>query len=318
MTLRFYPCLAVAVLLSGWAAPAHAELPDGVAAMIEAARATGDPQKVATALELARSAYPEEAEAIAVIEAEWAAAKAERDALAAAETEASIRSAGALALWSGDGELGGFLSSGNSDTAGVAASIALLRQGIDWTHRLRARVDYQRQNGVTSTESYVFAYEPRWQFDPDMFVYGLAQYERDRVQGLAGRYSVSGGLGYNLVQSADVSLSLKAGPAFRVTEFADGRSESRIGGLVGLDFDWRILDRLTLTQDTNALAETGGQAVVVFDSANTTLNLVTGLDFAVNDRLRTRLSYQVDYDSNPPAGAVSTDTLTRATIIYGF
>ncbi|WP_454599269.1 DUF481 domain-containing protein [Qipengyuania sp. SM2507] len=318
MTLHARSSLVAAALLASWAVPAHAELPEGVRAMIEAARASGDAAKVATALELARTAYPAEAEAIAAIEAEWTAAKAERDALAAAQKEETLRSAGALDLWSGEGELGGFMSSGNSDTAGLAASLSLLRQGIDWTHRVRARVDYQRQNGVTSRENFVFAYEPRWQFDEDMFVYGLAQYERDRVQGFTGRYAVSGGLGYNLLQSADVSLSLKAGPAFRITEYVDGRSESRLGGLVGLDFDWRIIDRLTLTQDANALAETGGQAVVVFDSANTTLNLVTGLDFAVTPRLRTRLSYQVDYDSNPPAGSVTTDTLTRATIIYGF
>lgn len=286
--------------------------------MIDAARATGDAAKVATALELARSAYPEEAESIAAIEAEWSAARAERDALAAAQHEETIRTAGVFDLWSGEGELGGFQSSGNSETAGLTASLSLIREGIDWTHRVRARADYQRQNGVTSRENFLFAYEPRWQFGEDVFAYGLAQFERDRVQGYTGRYAISGGLGYNVVDSDDFSLSVKAGPAFRVTQSTDGSRESRIAGLVGVDFDWRILERLTLTQDVNALAETGGQAVAVFDAAGTTLNLITGLDFRVTDSLRARLSYQVDYDSNPPVGNVTTDTLTRATIIYGF
>jgi putative salt-induced outer membrane protein len=57
---------------------------------------------------------------------------------------------------------------------------------------------------------------------------------------------------------------------------------------------------------------------VIFDSANTTVNLVTGLDFRVSNRLRSRLSYKIEYNSNPPAGSVGTDTLTRATLIYGF
>jgi putative salt-induced outer membrane protein len=30
------------------------------------------------------------------------------------------------------------------------------------------------------------------------------------------------------------------------------------------------------------------------------------------------VSYTVDYNSNPPVGAVSTDTLTRFTLVYGF
>ncbi|MBU0669452.1 MAG: DUF481 domain-containing protein [Alphaproteobacteria bacterium] len=318
MILHARPSLVAAALLSSWAMPAQAELPEGVRAMIEAARATGDPAKVATALELARSAYPGEAEAIAAIATEWAAAKAERDKLVAAQHEEAIRSSGLLELWSGEGELGGFQSSGNSDTAGLTASLSLIREGIDWTHRVRARADYQSQNGVTSRENFLFAYEPRWQFGEDVFAYGLAQFERDRVQGVTGRYAISGGLGYNIADSEDFSLSVKAGPAFRITESTDGSRESRIAGLVGVDFDWRMLERLTLTQDVNALAETGGQAVAVFDAAGTTLNLITGLDFRVTDSLRTRLSYQVDYDSSPPVGNVTTDTLTRATIIYGF
>jgi putative salt-induced outer membrane protein len=309
---------AVFALFAIWAAPAQAELPEGVRAMIDAARATGDAAKVTTALELARSAYPDEAEGIAAIEAEWAAAKAERDALAAAQHEETIRTAGLFDLWSGEGELGGFQSSGNSDTAGLTASLSLIRQGVDWTHRVRARADYQSQNGVTSRENLLFAYEPRWQFGEDVFAYGLAQFERDRVQGYTGRYAISGGLGYNIADNEDLSLSIKAGPAFRITQSTDGSRESRIAGLVGVDFDWRILERLALTQDVNALAEAGGQGVVVFDAAGTTLNLITGLDFRVTDSLRTRLSYQVDYDSSPPVGNVTTDTLTRATIIYGF
>ncbi|HBM06364.1 MAG TPA: DUF481 domain-containing protein, partial [Erythrobacter sp.] len=104
----------------------------------------------------------------------------------------------------------------------------------------------------------------------------------------------------------------KAGPAYRVTDFTDGTSADRLAGLVGLDFDWQMLDRLKLTQDVEALAETGGEATLIFDGANTTINLVTGLDFRVSNRLRSRLSYKVEYDSNPPAGSEGTDTLTRA------
>lgn len=103
-----------------------------------------------------------------------------------------------------------------------------------------------------------------------------------------------------------------------MTEFTDGSSVNGFAGLAGLDFDWQIFDRLKLTQDVEAVAETGGAATVIVDSANTTINLTTGLDFRVTDRLRSRISYQLEYDSNPAAGAVSTDTHTRASLVYGF
>lgn len=297
---------------------AMAELPDGARAMIVAAIASGNKDKVAVALELARSAYPEEKAAIDAISADWNAVLAAREAEAKERKEREIRTAGLLDNWTGEGELGGLQSSGNSETVGATAALKLKREGIDWTHSLRARFDFQRQNGVTSREKYFAAYEPRWQFEDDLFAYGLLQFERDKIQGIDGRYSASGGIGYKVLQQEKVSLAVKAGPAYRVTEYFDGNTERRVGGLAGLDFDWRIYDRLTLTQDTNAVTETGGEAVAFVGKSNTTLNLITGLDFKVSNKLRARLSYQIDYDSNPPADKVNTNTLTRASIVQGF
>lgn len=311
--LPFLPLTALLI-----AAPVHAELPHGARAMIEAAIATGDEAKVATVLDLARATWPDDLAEIDGLAQRWDAQLAAREAAEAEAKQEAIRTAGLFDRWSGEGELGAFQSSGNTDSVGVAAALKLERKGIDWSHLIRLRADFQRQNGATSREQFLAAYEPRWQFADDLFAYGLVQYERDRIQGFSGRYSVSGGLGYKLVSTDDLQFSVKAGPAYRVTEFVDGTSASRLAGLVGLDFDWQIIDRLKLTQDVNALAETGGEATIIFDSSNTSLNLVTGLDFQVSDRLRSRLSYQIEYDSNPPAGSVSTDTLTRATIIYGF
>lgn len=306
------------LLLAAAAVPAQAELPEGARAMIDAALATGDKTKVATVLDLARKTWPDDAAEIDAVASAFATTLAARQADAEKKREQTIRNAGLFDLWKGEGELGGFQSSGNSNTVGVTAGLKLKREGIDWSHRLRARFDYQRQNGVTSREQLFLAYEPRWQFDENVFAYGLAQYERDQIQGVDARYAISGGLGYQVLDRDGLSLSLKAGPAYRVTDYTDGRKDSRIAALAGLDFDWKMFERLTLTQDASAVAETGGEAVVLIDGANTSINLVTGLNFVVSDHLRARMSYQLDYDSNPPAGKVSTDTLTRATLIYGF
>ena len=82
--------------------------------------------------------------------------------------------------------------------------------------------------------------------------------------------------------------------------------------------DWDITDRLKLTQDTNAVAETGGSAIAIIDSRNTSVDLTTGLNAKINSSLSARLSYAIEYNSNPPPGAVQTDTLSRMTLIYDF
>lgn len=315
--MRFVSLILFA-LLGCTATAAQAELPEGARAMIDAAIASGDEKKVATVIGLARSTWPEERSTIDAINDQWKITLAARRAAEAEAERTALINADMFDRWTGEGELGAFQSSGNTESVGVAAALRLDREGIDWTHSIRLRADYQRQNGSTSREQFAASYEPRWQFDENIFAYGLAQYERDRIQGFSSRYSVSGGLGYRILDNPKLKLSLKAGPAYRVTDFTDGTSADRLAGLVGIDFDWQMLDRLKLTQDVEALAETGGEATLIFDGANTTINLVTGLDFRVSNRLRSRLSYKVEYDSNPPAGSKGTDTLTRATLIYGF
>ena len=229
-----------------------------------------------------------------------------------------LRTAGIFENWKGRGQIGAFQSSGNSDNVGVTLSLAVTRRGIDWEHRLRATGDYQRSNGRTSREQFLAAWEPRFQIDEDLFAYSLAQYERDRFQGFTSRYSVSGGLGYKLLEGSAAQLAVKAGPAWRYVDFVDGRTDSSLGGLAGVDFDWKIAKALTLTQDANVVADTGGEATVIVDSTSTSILATTGLEAKLSDRLTTRLSYTVDYNSNPPPRSVSTDTLSRFTLVYDF
>ncbi len=308
----------ITALLLGAATPAAAELPEPVRAMIEAARASGDPATFDAVVAVARQTNPEDAGEIDTIVAEVSAERAAAAQKVAEAKEEALRSAGLFDKWSGKGEIGGFTSSGNSDNTGVTAALALTREGLDWSHKLRGRADYQRSAGTTTREQFFAAYEPRYQINGDLFAYGLAQYERDRFQGFSARYAVSGGLGYKVVKSPSLDLSVKAGPAYRITEFVAGGSDQSLAALVGLDFDWRLADFLTLTQDANVVAEAGGEAVAIIGGSSTSLTLVTGLNAKVSDRITTRLAYTLEYDSDPPAGAVQTDTLTRFTLIYGF
>lgn len=214
--------------------------------------------------------------------------------------------------------MGAFQSSGNTDAVGLTAQLQLKRQGIDWEHNLRAAADYRRSNGRTDREQFSAAYEPRYTVNAGPFAYALAQLERDRLQGFIARYAASGGLGLRLCDTPSLDLAIEAGPAFRRTELVSGLAESSIAALAGVDFDWTITDRLKLTQDANAVAEAGGTAAAIIGGDNTSINLVTGVEGRISDKWSARLSYTLDYNSAPPAGAVATDTLTRFTLVYDF
>ncbi len=293
-------------------------MPEPVRAMIEAAIATGDRNKVAAVVEAARATHPDNLDEIDRLHTGFLEHQRELATAKALADELALREAGLFGRWKGRGEVGGYQATGNTSNIGFTAALSMERIGIDWQHQLCARADYQRNNGRTARERYLAAYEPRVNFSTDLFVYGLAQFESDRFQGFDTRLSTSGGLGYQLFDTDSLDLSLKAGPAFRQTHFSSGTTESSVGALAGFDFDWRIFPDLTLTQDANLVAAAGGSAVAFVDNRSSTLYLVTGLEAKITDGLTTRLSYTVDHNSNPPAGAVATDTQTRFSLIYGF
>ena len=291
------------------ASPAAAfDLPEGVRAMIEAAIDSGDPAKVATVIELARQTHTEDAAEIDALETAFRTGQeAAAQQQAAAEREA-IENAGIFERWGGKGQVGAFRSTGNSENIGLTAALRLEREGADWTHLLRGNADYQESRGVVTRERFLAAYEPRLQLGDNLFAYGLTQFERDRISGFSARYIVSGGFGWSPIDGDGISLALRAGPAWRYTDFIAEPDRERLAGLAAGDFDWKVADRITATQDASA----------VVASNNTTLSSLTGVEFGVTDRLSTRVSYQVDYESDPPVGKVDTDTITRFTLVYGF
>lgn len=303
-----FRCAALAATLSCMPVAAQAELPVAVEELIDAAVATGDAKKVDTVIALARSTYPDDRPTIDALAARAKQQLASKAAAVAAEKEAEIRTAGILENWSGRGELGAFQSSGNSDDLGVTAGLKVKREGIDWRHKLGALVDYRESDGVAKREQFLFAYEPNYKITERLYAYGLGQYERDRFQGISTRLVASGGLGYDVIDTDRVFLSLKGGPAFRYTDFTDGMSTERLAGLAALDFDWTISERLALTEDAEALVEDG----------STSLRAATGLEADLGGNLIARVSYVVEHETDPPAGAEKTDTLTRVTVVYDF
>ncbi|GAA4035660.1 DUF481 domain-containing protein [Parerythrobacter jejuensis] len=288
--------------------PALAELPESTRAMIDAAIASGDADKVATVIELAREVHPDDIAEIDVIAAEFDARQLALAAEEAAAEEESIRKAGLFDNWKGEGQIGAFRSTGNSSNTGITAGLKLQRVGIDWRHKLRGLIDYQRSNGVTTREQFLASYEPNYDISGDLYAYALAQYERDRFQGFSARHSASGGLGYRVIENERMNFEVKAGPAWRRTERVNGTTDSRLAGLAALDFDWKIADTITLTQDASAFVQSG----------NSTFLSNTGIEAGLTGAIKARISYSVEHDTNPPAGAIKTDTLTRFTLIYGF
>jgi putative salt-induced outer membrane protein len=280
---------------------AGAMIPENIRAMLDAAIQSGNDTDVAVVTKYARAADPLSGDAVQAIADKWRADRA-------AAREAVIRSAGFLNLWTGRAELGGFITTGNSETAGATAVIDLNREGLQWRHKFHAQADYQESLGQTTREHYLASYEPNYKFGPRAYAYGSAQYESDRFLGYYDRFAISAGAGYSAIKSAAIQLDLELGPAFRQTSFTDNSEQSSIAGRGTIDFRWRILGGLSLRQQASAYVE----------RYNSTVTGTTALNAKLIGPLSAQLSYNFQYESLPPAGRQTTDTIGRASLVYSF
>jgi putative salt-induced outer membrane protein len=281
---------------------------DPVRDMLAAAMASGKDADVEAVAKLAKATTPEDA---AEIEEQVVAYRAERQRLkdeAAAAARAKLAAAKFWEHWKGEGQIGASQSSGNTSSAGISAGLAIARKGIDWTHKLRAQADYQRTNGKTSVERYLAELEPQYRIDERTFAFGLGRWEHDRILGYDTRWNLSGGLGYKVVDTKKMTLSLKGGPAFRQTAFVDGGNDTELTALAGLDFGWQLSPTLRLTQVASTIVGT----------TNSSTSSQTALNAKLTGALSARIAYSAQIDTSPPPGIESVDTQTRFTLVYGF
>ncbi|PHQ64357.1 MAG: hypothetical protein COC10_01335 [Sphingobium sp.] len=293
------------LLLTAMPVVAHAAdgalLPPAVREMLEAAIANGNEAEIAAVAKIAKQTNPESNDQIQRMVKSWK----ERTQ---ATHETVIREANFTDLWTGRIEAGGFRSTGSTSEIGISASATATRTGIQWSHKLTASADYRRANGITSRERYFAGYEPRYEFDPRGFAYGLAQFERDTSIGYDERYTASVGVGYKLIVSKPVDLSADIGPSVRHAKYLIGERETKLGLRGSMAFAWRATPTLTVKQTASGYAE----------SDVYTLNALTSVETKVTTRWSAAFSYNVQYESETVLQARDFDTLSRLTLTYDF
>lgn len=283
-------------------------LPLPVRALLEAAMKTDDSASVSAMVKFAQQTQPYDKDEIRDMQRAYNDRRAKEIAAKTEAELARIRASGVLELWKGQIEVGAFRSTGNTDNFGVTAALKLNRKGIKWEHMIQANADYQEDRGTITREQYSASYQPRYTLNDGFFTYGRTQYERDRIQGFEDRYTLSGGLGYRVLNRPGMTLALEAGPAFRATNYVDDVDQTTWSMLTSLDFDWTINPTIKLSQDISSYV----------GSDNNTFTSMTAIEAGMMKGLKAKLSYSIEHETRPPSGSLKTDTISRFSLVYGF
>ncbi len=213
----------------------------------------------------------------------------------------------ALADWTGKGELGASLSSGNTETETANAAVEVKNTLEKWTHTLGFAGNYGSDGGATTAQRWELRGQSDYRFTDRAYWFGAGRYEDDRFSTYDFQSSLATGLGYKLIDEERTKLWVQGGPGYRYAEFREtGESEDGLIFRGDLGFEHQLTDTTKIVD--RFLIETG--------SDNTYIQNDFGLEVTIKGALGLRVGYQIRHNTDVTPGLEKTDTLTTLGLIY--
>ena len=233
---------------------------------------------------------------------------------------ASAQDADDKKRWSGEGSFGAGITTGNTDTVDISVNIKLNRDTERWKLATEGGYDFGQIDGVDSRNRWFVSGQANREFSERLFGSARVSYEEDDFSGFDSRLFVGIGGGYHIFKREKLRWTVEISPGFRIDKIADtviaGPPEMIIPGPTEENFAARSASRFAYDFNEN-VTFTNDTGVVWTDFSTQTIN-TAALDAKLTKALSARISFEVRNDTNPPAGAVSTDTASRLSLAYGF
>ncbi|MCF1428971.1 MAG: DUF481 domain-containing protein [Shewanella sp.] len=221
--------------------------------------------------------------------------------------------------FAGEAELGGTLTTGNSESSSIKGRLNMKHELGNWenTYLLEALYNENTDSSdgsKTENQSYQAGAQGNYRFDSRNYLFANANYYRDQSTGYDYTISSSAGYGYRAYESATAFMDLEIGPGYQYQQLTG--EEALLQGIDSQDsavahgvmnFETKISDSSTFKQ--KFVADYGDKLLARSE---------TSLSANVIGALAMKLSFVVRYDDKPLAGKKSTDTETNMTLLYAF
>ena len=210
---------------------------------------------------------------------------------------------------SGEVNIGGSLATGNTDTTRLDAEFKARFKAGRLKDNYRLLVELAEDNGTTTAQRILGSVESRLDVQEKLFVFGFLEYDDDRFSGFKFEIEGAFGAGYKVVNDSNMRLLVQAGPGYRLSKLSVlGTAQDEFVVRGSADFEYQFSDSSSLTSTS----------IVTWDSSRTTLENTIALTSDLFGGLSSRLSFNVRYNSDPPALTRKTDTLSKVSLVYGF
>lgn len=213
----------------------------------------------------------------------------------------------AHADWTGKGNIGASVATGNSENQSASAALELKQTAGKWTNTFGLGGNYGNDGDVTTAQRWEARGQTQYELTQKAYAFGAARYEDDRFSTYNFQSSLSGGLGYKFIDTDKTKFWVQGGVGYRYAEEAltgDTVDGVIFRGDLGLDHQ--------LTASTKVVE----RFLVEAGSDNTFMQNDLGLEVSMTGTLALRVGFQVRYNTDVLPGTEKTDTLTTIGLQY--
>ncbi|KAA3641022.1 MAG: DUF481 domain-containing protein [Proteobacteria bacterium] len=211
--------------------------------------------------------------------------------------------------WSGAGQLGFSMSSGNSDNESLTAGLLLERESEKWINGFTLDVVRASSDGEDTAERYTLGTRNGYKFDDDDYIYNNTRYDKDNFSGFDYTITTSFGWGHQFADGDNYKFSTEIGAGYKIEALDADRTENTGAVFVGkVNYMRALTETMKLTEVF--LVESGAD--------NSFFQNDLGLKFKVNGQFSVKLAHQYRYNTDVAPGKVSHDSLLSANLVYDF
>lgn len=223
----------------------------------------------------------------------------------------------AYADWSGKGEAGLVIASGNTETETANVKLALTREAGNWKNAFAAAALYASDQERATAQRWEASTQQDYNFSKRNFWFAAARYEDDRFSGFEYQATISTGLGHKFIETDRTKFVATAGVGYKVFETRDAFDETGVLLEQGTREE-SVVFRGTLDYE-HQLTETTkviDRFIVESGSENTFYQNDLSIEVKMIQALALAVGYSVRHNSDPPFGFEKTDTLTTVNLVY--
>ena len=286
-------------------------LPDAAARMISAAARFDDQVQTDAVITAAKLAFPDHHDAIdaLIIELNAPTEPLRVEAFVVTGTPPEPPTYRFLENLAGNLDLNASYTDGNTETSNFGARLNASMKRETNIHRVEVYANTGEANGVRNQENWGASYQMDTLWTDDIFGYVRGSYETDAFLGFEYRAFAGAGAGYYFIQDEGMSLRGEVGPGYRYSRITDTGDE---------DADWVLYGAVDSNWNLNSDWRLGHNSKVTLSEPSTSFTSRSQLGTALTEAIRAGMTYELQYEENPPVDKDNLDTIWKINLSYGF